>query len=210
MTENIAILTHSSIRIKDADRTIYIDPFKVENEPKDADFILVTHDHFDHFSPEDIAKVAKADSILVAPEKMAKKAQEAANLVGEIEIVRPNEKYEIAGLKFETVPAYNTLKPFHPKKAGWVGYILEVDAKRVYIAGDTDATKEAEAVDCDIAMIPIGGTYTMDARKAAKLINAMKPAIAIPTHYGSVVGKPEDGETFAKLVEAPVEAELKI
>ena len=81
---------------------------------------------------------------------------------------------------------------------------------RVYIAGDTDATKEAEAVDCDIAMIPIGGTYTMDPKKAARLINAMKPAIAIPTHYGSVAGKPEDGEAFAKLVEAPVEVELKI
>lgn len=210
MTENIAVLTHSSIRIKDADRTIYIDPFKVEGDPKDADFILVTHDHFDHFSPEDIAKIAKEDAILVVPEKMAKKAQEAADMVGEIKTVRPGESYEFEGLRFETVPAYNMLKPFHPKKAGWVGYILEIGGKRVYIAGDTDATKEAEAVDCDIAMIPIGGTYTMDARKAAKLINAMKPAIAIPTHYGSVAGKPEDGETFAKLVEAPVEVELKI
>lgn len=210
MTENIALLTHSSIRIKDADLTIYIDPFKVEGDPKDGDLILITHDHFDHFSPEDIAKVAKADAVLVAPEKMAKKAQEAADIVGEIKTVSPGGSYQIEGLKFETVPAYNMLKPFHPKKAGWVGYILEVDAKRVYIAGDTDATKEAEAVECDIAMIPVGGTYTMDARKAAKLINAMKPAIAIPTHYGSVVGKPEDGETFAKLVEAPVEVELKI
>ena len=210
MTENIAILTHSSIRIQDAGRTIYIDPFKVEGDPKDADFILVTHDHFDHFSPEDIAKIAKADTILIAPEKMAKKAQEAADMVGEIKTVRPAESYEIAGLKIETVPAYNMLKPFHPKKAGWVGYILEIGGKRVYIAGDTDATKEAEQVDCDIAMIPIGGTYTMDAKKAAKLINAMKPAVAIPTHYGSIAGKPEDGETFAKLVEAPVEVELKI
>ena len=210
MTENITVLTHSSIRIKDADRTIYIDPFKVEDEPKDADFILVTHDHFDHFSPEDIAKIAKADTILVAPEKMAKKAQEAADLVGEITTVRPNEKYEIAGLKFETVPAYNTLKPFHPKKAGWVGYILEIDRKCIYIAGDTDATKEAEQVKCDIAMIPIGGTYTMDAKKAAKLINVMKPAVVIPTHYGSVAGKPEDGKTFAMLVEEPVEVEIQI
>ena len=143
-------------------------------------------------------------------EERMKKAQEAADMVGEIKTVSPGGSYEIEGLKFETVPAYNMLKPFHPKKASWVGYILEVGGKRVYIAGDTDATKEAEAVDCDIAMIPIGGTYTMDPKKAARLINAMKPAVAIPIHYGNIVGKPEDGETFAKLVEAPVEVELKI
>ena len=210
MTENITVLTHSSIRIKDAEKTIYIDPFKVEGTPGDADLILVTHDHYDHFSPEDIAKIAKPDTILIVPENMAKKAQEVAELVAAIETVRPGASYEIAGLKMETVPSYNMLKPFHPKKAGWVGYILETGGKRVYIAGDTDATKEAEQVDCDIAMIPIGGTYTMDAKKAAKLINTMKPAVAIPTHYGNIVGKPEDGETFAMLVEAPVEVELKI
>ena len=115
MTENIAVLTHSSIRIKDAGLTIYIDPFKVEGDPKDGDLILITHDHFDHFSPEDIVKIAKTDAILVVPEKMAKKAQEAADMVGEIKTVSPGRSYEIEGLKFETVPAYNMLKPFHVK-----------------------------------------------------------------------------------------------
>ena len=114
------------------------------------------------------------------------------------------------GLKFETVRAYNLLKPFHPKSAQWVGYILETGGKRIYIAGDTDATKEAKAVKCDIALVPIGGTYTMDAKKAADFVNEIRPEIAIPVHYGNVVGKPSDGEVFAGNVKDPVKVEFKI
>jgi L-ascorbate metabolism protein UlaG (beta-lactamase superfamily) len=116
----------------------------------------------------------------------------------------------VDGLEFETVPAYNILKPFHPKQAEWVGYILQIGGKRIYVAGDTDATKEAKSVSCDVALIPIGGTYTMDVKNAAELANILQPDVVIPTHYGCIVGNPEDGEAFAKLVKAPVKVELKI
>ncbi len=210
MIGNIEVFIQNSIRIRSRVGVIYIDPFQMKEEPKDADFVLITHDHYDHFSPEDIVKVSKADTILVVPEKMAAKAREVSGMVGKIETVKPSVYREIGGLEFETVPAYNTLKPFHPKSVEWVGYILRIDGKRIYIAGDTDATKEAKAVKCDIALVPIGGTYTMDAKKAAELINTIRPDIAIPVHYGHIVGKPSDGEAFAENVMAPIKVEFKI
>ena len=210
MTENIEVFTQSSIRIKDGNRTVYSDPFRMAAEPHDADYILITHDHYDHFSPEDIGKTANSGTILVVPEKMADKAQEVSGLVRQIVTVTPGISRNVEGLELETVPAYNNLKPFHPKSAGWVGYILQIGGKRIYISGDTDATKEAKAVRCDIALIPIGGTYTMDAKKAAELIDAIRPDAAIPTHYGSIVGSPSDGEAFAGYVKAPVRVELKL
>ncbi len=210
MTENITVFTQNSIRITDRDRQIYIDPFQMREEPHDADYILITHDHYDHFSPEDIKKVAGSNTVLIVPEKMQRKANEAADLVRRIITVKPGADHEIDGLEIETVPAYNILKPFHPKSAEWVGYILRVDGKRIYIAGDTDATKEAKAVKCDIALIPIGGTYTMDAKKAAELVNTLRPSVAIPVHYGNIVGKPSDGEVFADNVKDPIKVEFKI
>ena len=210
MTENITVFTQNSIRITDRDRQIYIDPFQMREEPHDADYIFITHDHHDHFSPEDIKKVAGSDTILIVPEKMQSKANEAADLVRRIITVKPGVCHEIDGLEIETFPAYNILKPFHPKNAEWVGYILRVDGKRIYIAGDTDTTKEAKAVKCDIALIPIGGTYTMDAKKAAELGNTLRPRVAIPVHYGNIVGKPGDGEVFADNVKDPIKVELKI
>ena len=210
MTGNIEVFIQNSIRIRSRVGVIYIDPFQMKEEPKDADFVLITHDHYDHFSPEDIGKVSKAETILVVPEKMAAKAREVSGMIGKIETVKPSIYCEMSGLEFETVPAYNTLKPFHPKSAEWVGYILRIDGKRIYIAGDTDATKEAKAVKCDIALVPIGGTYTMDAKKAAELVNTIRPDVAIPVHYGHIVGKPSDGEVFAENVMAPVKVEFKI
>ncbi len=210
MTEFIEVFTQSSIRIRDGERTIYIDPFRLSQQPHDADLILITHDHYDHFSPEDIAKAAGKNTTLIVPKKMEDTAREVLNVVKRIETVEPGGCREVEGVTLETVPAYNLLKPFHPKSAGWVGYILKAGGKRIYISGDTDATKEAKAVRCDIAMIPIGGTYTMDAPKAAELVNAIGPQIAIPTHYGSIVGKPSDGEIFAKAVKAPVKVERKL
>lgn len=210
MIGNIEVFIQNSIRIRSRVGVIYIDPFQMKEEPKDADFVLITHDHYDHFSPEDIGKVSKADTILVVPEKMAAKAREVSGMVRKIETVKPSVYREMGGLEFETVPAYNTLKPFHPKSAEWVGYILRIDGKRIYIAGDTDATKEAKAVKCDIALVPIGGTYTMDAKKAAELINTIRPDVAIPVHYGHIVGKPGDGEVFAENVMAPIKVEFKI
>ena len=210
MVDNIEVNTQNSIRIESRVGTIYVDPLEIGNDAHDADYILITHDHYDHFSPEDIRKVAKADSILVVPEKMADKAQEVAGDVGKIETVKPGVYRELNGLEFETVPAYNLLKPFHPKSAEWVGYVLRIDGQRIYIAGDTDATKEAKAVKCEVALVPIGGTYTMDAKKAAELVNAIRPNVAIPVHYGSIVGKPADGDVFAQNVKDPIKVEFKI
>ena len=210
MVDNIEVNTQNSIRIESRVGTIYVDPLEIGNDAHDADYILITHDHYDHFSPEDIRKIVKADSILVVPEKMADKAQEVAGDVGKIETVKPGVYRELNGLEFETVPAYNLLKPFHPKSAEWVGYVLRIDGQRIYIAGDTDATKEAKAVKCEIALVPIGGTYTMDAKKAAELVNTIRPNVAIPVHYGSIVGKPADGQVFAENVKDPIKVEFKI
>ena len=210
MTDNITVFRHNSIKLTFDDRIVYIDPFKLDFAANDADFILITHDHYDHFSPEDIEKVSCEKTVLVVPERMKLKAQEVSTLVSGITAVKPGESYDIDGLELETVPAYNILKPFHPKGAGWVGYIVIAEGKRIYIAGDTDATKEASAVRCDIALVPIGGTYTMDAKKAAELVNDIQPEVAIPVHYGDVAGKPSDGEVFVKNVKPPVRAELKI
>ncbi len=210
MTDKITVNEQSSIRIESEDGVIYIDPFRIGGEKHDADYIFVTHDHYDHFSLEDIRKVAKAESVLIVPDKMTSKAKELSSEVSAIEAVKPNESYNIKGLEFETIPAYNALKPFHTKGAGWVGYIFTVDGKRIYVAGDTDATKEAKSVKCDIALVPIGGTYTMDAKKAAELINIIRPAVAIPTHYGSIVGSATDGQVFADLVDSDITVDAKL
>ena len=210
MTESITVNIHSSIRIQDGVRVIYIDPFRISGTPWDADFILITHDHYDHFSPEDIRKVANHDTILVVPGMMMGKASEVAGIVGDIRMVKPEEIGDIGGLAYETVPAYNIGKAFHQRSAGWVGYILTVNDTRIYIAGDTDRTPENESVNCDIAMIPIGGTFTMDAREAAELVNKIKPQVAIPIHYGSIAGSKGDEDIFRELVNPDIKVEIKL
>jgi L-ascorbate metabolism protein UlaG (beta-lactamase superfamily) len=206
MIDNIEVLTHSSIRIKNNNMTVYADPFQMTESPADADIIFITHDHFDHFSPDDIAKIIKDDTVIVVPENMADKAKYYKNVV----TVSTTDKTEIKGITVETVPSYNPDKPFHPKSAGWVGYIITIDGKRIYIMGDSDITPEAEQVKCDIALVPIGGTYTMDAKQAASLINTISPEYAIPTHYGNIVGTPNDGKVFASDVKPPVKVIKKI
>ncbi len=210
IADNIEVFTQSSIRIRADIGTIYIDPFQMNEEPHDADFILITHEHYDHYSPEDIGKVAGDSTVFVIPENMKKKVGEVSELMKKTETVKPGSSYEIDGLEFETVPAYNIIKPYHPKLSAWVGYVLKLGGKRIYIAGDTDATKEARAVSCDIALVPIGGTYTMDAVKGAELVNELSPELAIPTHYGSIVGSKEDEDVFAENVKEPVKTEFKI
>lgn len=209
MTKNIEVLTHSSIRIQNASGTIYIDPYRIKETTNDADYIFITHDHYDHYSPEDISKVIGQKTVFIVPEKMTNTVTSDFS-EWEVKSVRPGESYHVNDLAFETVPAYNLLKPFHPKKNGWCGYLMTIDGNRVYIAGDTDATKEAKSVKCDIAMVPIGGTFTMNAKKAAELINHIKPKVAIPIHYGSVAGKPEDADVFRQSIDASVAVEVKL
>ena len=210
MTENIRVLTHSSIRIQSGDTVLYVDPYKVSGRPQDADYVFITHDHFDHFSPEDIEKVSCDKTVLVVPEKMRDKVLQEADETRGIIPVKPDAPYDINGFSFETVPAYNRLKPFHPKTAGWVGYIFCLDGKRIYVAGDTDATPDAKKVQCDVALVPVGGTYTMNASQAAELVNTIRPAAAIPTHYGSVAGSAADAESFREKVDPTVHVEIKM
>lgn len=210
MTENIRVLTHSSIRIQSGDTVLYVDPYKVSGRPQDADYVFITHDHFDHFSPEDIEKVSCDKTVLVVPEKMRDKVLQEADETRGIIPVKPDAPYDINGFSFETVPAYNRLKPFHPKTAGWVGYIFCLDGKRIYVAGDTDATPDAKKVQCDVALVPVGGTYTMNASQAAELVNTIRPAAAIPTHYGSVVGTVSDAENFQRKVDPAIQVEIKM
>ncbi len=210
MTENIRVLTHSSIRVQSGDTVLYVDPYKVSGRPQDADFVFITHDHFDHFSPEDIEKVSCDKTVLVVPEKMRDKVLQEADETRGIIPVKPDAPYDINGFSFETVPAYNRLKPFHPKTAGWVGYIFCLDGKRIYVAGDTDATPDAKKVQCDVALVPVGGTYTMNASQAAELVNTIRPAAAIPTHYGSVAGSAADAESFREKVDPAVHIDIKM
>ena len=210
MTENIRVLTHSSIRIQSGDTVLYVDPYKVSGRPQDADYVFITHDHFDHFSPEDIEKVSCDKTVLVVPEKMRDKVLQEADETRGIIPVKPDSPYDINGFSFETVPAYNRLKPFHPKTAGWVGYIFCLNGKRIYVAGDTDATPDARKVRCDVALVPVGGTYTMNASQAAELVNTIRPAAAIPTHYGSVAGSAADAESFREKVDPAVHVEIKM
>ena len=207
MTENIQVMTHSSIKITGIP-TVYVDPFRILDDAHDADIILITHDHFDHFSPEDIAKIIKNDTVLVVPKKMEKQAAEIS--CGLLVSVDPGERKQLGGIVIETIPAYNLLKPFHLKGSGWVGYIIENNGIRIYIAGDTDITRESKEVSCDVALVPIGGTYTMDAKKAAELVNIIRPRAAIPTHYGSVVGSKEDEEVFCTHVDPSISVEIKM
>ncbi len=198
MTENIRVLTHSSIRIQSGDTVLYVDPYKVSGRPQDADYVFITHDHFDHFSPEDIEKVSCDKTVLVVPEKMRDKVLQEADETRGIIPVKPDSPYDINGFSFETVPAYNRLN------------IFCLDGKRIYVAGDTDATPDAKKVRCDVALVPVGGTYTMNASQAAELVNTIRPAAAIPTHYGSVAGSAADAESFREKVDPAVHVEIKM
>ncbi len=200
MTENIRVLTHSSIRIQSGDTVLYVDPYKVSGRPQDADYVFITHDHFDHFSPEDIEKVSCDKTVLVVPEKMRDKVLQEADETRGIIPVKPDSPYDINGFSFA----------FHPKTAGWVGYIFCLDGKRIYVAGDTDATPDAKKVRCDVALVPVGGTYTMNASQAAELVNTIRPVAAIPTHYGSVAGSAADAESFRDKVDPAVHVEIKM
>lgn len=201
MLENIEVLCHSSIKLN-KEKVIYFDPFEIENEYNDADIIFITHSHYDHYSEKDIKKIKKEDTIIVVPEDLKTTVNdfEEKNII----TVKPNQKYSIEDIEFETIPAYNTNKKFHPKENGWVGYILNIQNTRYYIAGDTDITEENQKVKCDIAFVPIGGTYTMDYKEAAELTNKIKPQIVIPTHYGKIVGSKQDAINFSKLIDYPI------
>ena len=199
MLENIEVLTHSCIRIS-KNKVIYIDPFNIEKSYNDADLIFITHDHYDHYSEEDIDKVKKDETVFIVPEGLLTKLLKKGIRQDCIIAVELNQTERVLGIRFETVPAYNVNKTFHPKENGWVGYIIDIDGIRYYIAGDTDINEDNKKVKCDVALVPVGGTYTMDFKEAAQLINEIKPKIAVPIHYGSIVGTKQDATDFVKLL----------
>ena len=205
----VNVNAQNSICIR-GEKVIYFDSYMIKEAKNDADYIFITHSHHDHFSPEDIKKVIKEDTRVIYPKSMKSIIKESGlNIKTSLEVI-PNKKYKINGIKFETVSAYNNIKSFHLKKYGWVGYIITVRDTRIFICGDSSANKYNKKVTWDIAMLPIGGYYTMNAKEAAKLVNEIKPKLAIPTHYGSIIGRLEDGDTFKRLVNPEIQVELKL
>ena len=209
MYNEVRVFTHSSIRI-DAGEIMYFDPFNIREASHDADIIFVTHEHFDHFSPEDIAKIKGDNTILVCPETMADKLSETDFDEEHIELVKPKDELSINDANIKVIPAYNVGKQFHPKTNLWVGYLVEVHGTSYYIAGDTDINEDVVNVHCDVALLPCGGTYTMDSSEAAKLAGIIAPKLVIPTHYGSVAGEPECGNKLAALLEGKIDCDVRM
>ena len=207
MLDNIEVLIHSSIKFS-KDIIIYFDPYKINKDYHDADIIFITHSHYDHYSPLDIKKVIKDNTIIVCPEDVKEELLKL-DIKNIIEVV-PNKDYEVLNIKFKTIPAYNINKNFHPKENNWVGYLINYNNVKYYIAGDTDITEENKNIICDVAFVPIGGTFTMNYKEAASLINEIQPKIAVPTHYGLIVGNKDDGIKFSELLNNSIECKIYI
>lgn len=204
--QNVRVLIHSSIRIESENGTVlYSDPYDLVDETHDADVVFITHGHYDHLSPEDYARVAKPETVVVAPAVL--ESEVAALSAGSVMLLNAGDTTEVRGIKVEAVPAYN-IQPerlqFHPKENKWLGYILTIDGATYYIAGDTDQNEDNETISCDVALIPIGGTFTMDPVQAAAFINTIKPRFVVPTHYGTTVGNKEDVDAFEPLVDSSI------
>jgi len=190
-------LGHSSFKIRGNDLVLYIDPYDLK-ETEAADLILITHDHYDHCSVRDIDRIRTDETVIIAAEGCA--------VSGDPRQMRPGDKMTVKGIEIEAVPAYNINKPFHPKAKGNLGYIISIEGKRVYHAGDTDLIPEMNDVTCDIALLPVSGTYVMNPREAAKAADIIRPSlVAMPMHYGSgPVGIMDDAESFEKSTEVRV------
>jgi L-ascorbate metabolism protein UlaG (beta-lactamase superfamily) len=198
MLDKLVWLGHASFRI-DGSKRIYIDPWKISGGPQ-ADLVLVSHSHYDHYSQEDIDRISGPDTVLVTVEEVAAKAK------GNVEVVEPGDTVEVKGVKIEAPPAYNIGKQFHPKSNGWVGFVVELDGKRLYYAGDTDDIPEMrDLLKIDVALLPVGGTYTMNAAEAAEAAKTIKPGVAVPYHWGDIVGDAADARRFAQLYGGKVE-----
>lgn len=187
MLKGIECLGHSTIKISKNEKIIYIDPFKIKENTNDADIIFITHNHYDHYSPEDIRKIKNEDTTIIVTEDLYAEVIKLGFYAINIITVKPNMEYQVENIKFTTIPAYNTNKDFHKKEMNWVGYIIEINNIKYYIAGDTDITEENKEEKCDVAFVPVGGKYTMDFSEAAKLINEIRPRAVIPIHYGSII-----------------------
>ena len=198
MEPKITWLGHASFRIEGS-VTIYIDPWKLKGTPPKADIILITHEHYDHCSWEDVVKIADPNTVIIT-EKDA-----AAKLSGNIQVVAPADKIEVKGINIEAIPAYNTNKHFHTQNRGWLGFLFDLDGTIIYHSGDTDCIPEMENLQPDVALLPVSGTYVMDPDDALKAVKILKPKKVIPMHWGEIVGNRKDAEAFKKQAECEVE-----
>lgn len=197
--DNFFVNTRSSIRLAGT-KIIYFDPLEIEGAPHDADLVFITHEHYDHFSPDDIRKVVNEDTQMLVPLGMVDMVGENQFPIQAVHGLVPGQTQEYEGVKCQGIRAYNIDKHFHPKSNDWLGYLVELDGKMYYAMGDTDATPEAVAVDADVVFVPIGGKYTMEASEAAELISKIQPGLVVPIHYGDS----GVGDTFIQLLRPDV------
>lgn len=189
MSVEIVWLGHASVMVRNASTTVFIDPWKISDRSLHADIILLTHDHYDHFSRQDIELLSDGSTRIAAP----------MSTPPVTDVISPGTALNLCGINVEAVPAYNIDKGFHPRAKGWVGYILEIDGKRIYHAGDTDRIPEMIHFTVDLALVPVGGTYTMNTEEAAAAIEDIQARDVIPIHFGDIVGTSEDGRKLARI-----------
>ena len=190
-------LGHDAFRL-DGEAIIYFDPYEIKGEPK-ADLILVSHGHFDHYSPEDIEKIRKKDTVILTNASTQEKIGAGAVAL------KAGDTWKGKGVEIKAVPAYNPNKQFHVKAAGGIGFIVTIEGASIYHTGDSDLIPEMSQIKTDIALLPVSGTYVMDADEAVRAALTIKPQIAVPMHYGSFIGTPEDAEKFRKMLEGKIE-----
>ena len=200
--EGVTLNYHASIRIEKNNKVIYFDPYKIDDAKNDADYIFITHSHYDHYSESDIKKVMKGSTKFIVTSDL----EDKVNALGtnNITVAYPEKNYTIDDLKVETIPSYNTNKTFHKKSYNWVGYNVEIDNVKYYVVGDSDITDELKKVKCDVIFIPVGGTYTMTDSEAAEVVNEIKPKYAVPIHYGEV-GSKTNAESFVSKLDSKIE-----